>query len=59
MVSEAGLDAVVIGTPMPLHVQQSVAALERGLHVLCEVTAAVSVEECKQLVQAAARSSGT
>jgi len=31
----------------------------RGLHVLCEVTAAISVDECRELVEAAARSSAT
>ena len=52
MLDKSELDAVVIGTPMPLHVPQSVAALGRGLHVLCEVPAAVSVDECRQLVNA-------
>src|SRR5262249_35394387 len=49
---EADLDAVVIATPMHLHVPQSVAALQKGKHVLSEVTAAVSLEECPRLVQA-------
>ncbi|HET6427878.1 MAG TPA: Gfo/Idh/MocA family oxidoreductase [Phycisphaerae bacterium] len=57
MLSEADLDAVVIGTPMPLHVPQSIAALQRGIHVLSEVPAGVSVEECRQLV-AACKASG-
>ncbi len=52
MLDKAGLDAVLIGTPMPLHVPQSMAALERDIHVLCEVPAAVSVQECKALVRA-------
>ena len=46
------LDVVVVATPMHLHVQQSVTALQAGKHVLSEVTAAVSVEECYQLVEA-------
>ncbi len=50
------LDVVIVATPMPLHVPQSVAALERGKHVLCEVTAATSLEECRQLVAAVRRS---
>ena len=49
---DAKLDAVVIATPMPLHVSQVTAALRKGMHVLSEVTAAVSLEECPQLVQA-------
>jgi predicted dehydrogenase len=56
MLDKSALDAVVIGTPMPLHVPQSIAALERNLHVLCEVPAAVSVEECYDLVAACRRS---
>lgn len=47
---------MVVGSPMPFHVAQCVAALERGVHVLCEVTAGVSIEECKELVLAASRS---
>jgi predicted dehydrogenase len=47
---------VIIGSPMHLHVAQSIAALERGVHVLCEVTAGVTIEECRDLVFAAERS---
>jgi predicted dehydrogenase len=46
-------DAVVVATPMPLHVPHSVAALERGIHVLCEVPAATDLEQCHALVSAA------
>ncbi|KKL08662.1 hypothetical protein LCGC14_2573610, partial [marine sediment metagenome] len=53
MLDKSKLQAVVIGTPMHLHVPQSIAALERGLHVLCEVPAGVSIDECRQLVTAA------
>ncbi|RIK44885.1 MAG: hypothetical protein DCC58_07690 [Chloroflexi bacterium] len=54
---EAGdLDAVLVATPMHLHVPMATAALERGIAVLSEVTAGVSLEECQALVAAAARS---
>jgi predicted dehydrogenase len=56
MLAHSELDAVIVGTPMPLHVPQSIAALEHGLHVLCEVPAGVSIEECRDLVAACARS---
>ena len=56
MLEKSDLNAIVVGTPMHLHVPQSVMALERNLHVLSEVPAAVSVEECKALVAAAAKS---
>jgi hypothetical protein len=56
MLTDGGCTAVVIGSPMHLHVAQSIAALERGVHVLCEVTAGVTIEECRDLVFAAERS---
>ena len=59
MLEKADLDAVIIGTPMHFHVPQAVAALERNLHVLSEVTAGVSIEECRQLVLACNASKGT
>jgi predicted dehydrogenase len=57
MLAESDVHAVVIGTPMHLHVEQCIEALQKGVHVLCEVTAGVTVEECKRLVLAAAESS--
>ena len=51
----SGVDAVAIGTPMPLHAAQSIAALDAGKHVLCEVTAAVSLPECRALLAAVRR----
>ena len=58
MLERSELDAVVVGTPMPLHVPQSIAALERNLHVMCEVPAGVSIDECRDLVAACGRSRG-
>jgi predicted dehydrogenase len=51
------VDAVIVATPMPLHVPQSLLALQAGKHVLSEVTAAVSLEECWRL-RDAVQSSG-
>ncbi len=51
MLKKSPLDAVIIGTPMPLHVPQAILALESGRHVLSEVPAGVSVEECRDLVR--------
>ena len=56
MLDSGAIDAVVVGTPMPLHAPQAIMALERDLHVLSEVTAGVSVEECRDLVRASRRS---
>lgn len=56
MLDDAKLDAVIIGTPMPLHVPQSIAALERGIHVYSEVTAGISIDECRELAAVCRRS---
>jgi len=58
MLDRAGVTAVVIGTPMQFHAPQAIAALERNVHVLSEVTTGVSIEECRALVKAANRSKG-
>ncbi len=52
----ADIDAVVVSTPMPLHVPQAVAALRAGKHVLSEVPAAISLAECWELLEAVANS---
>ena len=52
MLDRSDLDAVVIGTPMHFHAPQATLALKRDLHVLSEVTAGVSLEECRDLVTA-------
>ena len=59
MLEQSELDAVIIGTPMHLHVPQVVAALERNLHVLSEVPAGVSIDECRDLVAACKASDAT
>lgn len=54
------VDAVVIATPMQWHAPQSILALRAGKHVLSEVTAAISLTECWQIVDAVqAAPSGT
>jgi len=58
MLDRSELDAVIVGTPMPLHVPQALAALERNLSVLSEVPAAVSMDECRALVAACKTSRG-
>lgn len=54
---DTDIDAVVVASPMPLHVPHSVAALAAGKHVLSEVTAATSIEQCWELLEAV-RASG-
>jgi hypothetical protein len=49
------VDLVLIATPWEWHAPMSVAAMERGKHVAVEIPAAVTVEECWQLVEVAER----
>jgi predicted dehydrogenase len=57
VLNDPEIDAVCIATPVPLHARQAIAALEAGKHVLSEVTAAYTLDECWDLV-AAVRKSG-
>ncbi|MFC1716486.1 Gfo/Idh/MocA family protein [Candidatus Poribacteria bacterium] len=50
------VDIVVLGTPENLHVSQSIMALGAGKHVISEVTAATSLEQCYELVRAVRKS---
>ena len=59
MLESSEIDAVIIGTPMQWHAPQAIAALERNIHVLSEVPAAVSLKDCMLLVQASRNSSAT
>jgi predicted dehydrogenase len=59
MLDRARPDAVVLGTPMHLHVPQAIRALHAGTSVLSEVTAAVDLDQCAQLVEAVRRAQHT
>ena len=50
------VDAVVVSTPMQCHAEQSILALEANKHVLSEVSACVTLDECWRLLAAAERS---
>ncbi len=52
----SGVEAVIVASPMPFHAPQAVSALDLGVHVLSEVTAATSINQCVELRQAARRS---
>ena len=51
LIDDPAVDAVFIATPMPLHAQQAIAALNAGKHVLSEVIAATTLDECWELVE--------
>lgn len=46
------VDAVLLATPVLLHAHQSVQLMQAGKHVLCEVSAAHTVDDCWKLVEA-------
>lgn len=48
---------VVVATPHSMHAAQAVAALDAGIHVLCEKPLSDSLENARAIVAAAARSS--
>ena len=52
------IDIVVVSSPIPFHANQSIAALNAGKHVLCEVTACETEDEARAVVAAANAASG-
>jgi predicted dehydrogenase len=55
MFAEAGLDVVSVCLPNALHAAVSIAALEAGIHVVCEKPMAQSLAEAQQMIAAAER----
>ena len=56
---ESGVDAVIVSSPMQVHAPQAIMALDNDIHVLSEVTAAVSFSQCQRLRDAARKSKAT
>src|SRR5712675_1015831 len=56
MFEEVRPDGVVVATPNSLHAAPAIAALERGIHVLCEKPMATSLTDCQAMVDAAEKS---
>ena len=46
------IDAIYVATPVHLHAEQTIAAAERGKHVLCEKPMAINVAECDRMIAA-------
>lgn len=57
MIRTEGIDAVIICTPHPAHVEAAVIAAELGAHVLVEKPLAASLADCDAMVAAADRAS--
>jgi predicted dehydrogenase len=55
LLKDPNIDAVHINSPIPDHAAQSIAALKAGKHVACTVPMGVSIDECKQIVDAQKR----
>ena len=55
MLEESDVQAVLIGTPHPLHAEPAIAAAEAGVHVLVEKPLAASLNDCDAMLAAARR----
>jgi len=53
LLAKEELDALSICTPNYLHAQMALAALDRGLHVLCEKPMTITLDDAKKVRQAA------
>ena len=55
LLKEKDIDAIIIATPDGIHPEQTIAALESGKHVLCEKPMALTIKECKAMIDASKR----
>lgn len=53
MIQQAGLDALVVSTPDDTHYEIVMAALEAGLHVLCEKPVALNADHALEMLNKA------
>ena len=50
LLTDYEIDAIYVATPVHLHVEQTIAAAERGKHVLCEKPMALNVADCDRMI---------
>ena len=53
LLANVELDAVIVSSPHTLHYEHARAALERGLHIMCEKPFTTRADEARQLVELA------
>lgn len=51
LLADPEIDAVLLATPLVIHARQAIDALKAGKHVLSEVIAAHTLEDCWQLIE--------
>jgi predicted dehydrogenase len=56
LVDDSAVEAIVIASPQDTHFDISMAALANGKHVFCEKPLALTLSECRSLVEAAEKS---
>lgn len=52
LIADDEIEAVYIATPVFLHKEQTIAAAEKGKHVLCEKPMALNAAECEEMIRA-------
>jgi len=52
LIEDPEIDAVYVATPVYLHAEQTIAAAEKGRHVLCEKPMGMDVAECDRMIEA-------
>lgn len=55
LLKDPKVEAVFLATPAPDHARHVIASLNAGKHVLCAVPAALTIEECHQILAAVRR----
>lgn len=55
----ADFDVAVIATPIEFHADQSIKAMSAGKHVLCEQTAAYTIDDCQRIIDTVNRTGRT
>jgi predicted dehydrogenase len=56
MCASAACDAVWVSTPNEFHARHTICAAENGKHVICEKPMAVTLDQCRAMVEAVERS---